>query len=81
MAMFIMMLVLAEATLLLAAWSLRPSQPRPVRAAHFNLGEKDPFFRWFFNADGMPRRYAFCVPLALAVLFLAGALFAWVLLF
>jgi hypothetical protein len=61
----------------LAAWSLRPSQPRRVSPRAFALGGRDPLFRLLFDAEGRPRRYAWCVPVAGGVLMLIGAGLAW----
>jgi hypothetical protein len=54
-----------------AGWTLRPGQPRHVSRRWFRLGSKDPFFYGVFNAAGYPRRYAWCVPVAFGVLFVA----------
>jgi hypothetical protein len=54
-----------------AAWTLRPSQPRPVGSRWFRLGSRDPLFYGIFNAAGYPRRYAWCVPVVFGVLFIA----------
>jgi hypothetical protein len=62
----------------LAAWSLRPQQAKPVNPQSFRLGEKDPFFYLLFNSAGLPRKYSWCIPLAIATLFLAALWLGWI---
>ena len=50
----------------LAAWSLRPQQPRAVSPRWFIGGAKDGFFLLLFNPSGLPRKFAWCLPVSLA---------------
>jgi len=61
----------------LAAWSLRPQQEKPVKPQSFRLGKKDPFFYLLFDSAGFPRKYSWCIPLAIAALFLAATWLVW----
>jgi len=54
--------------LVLASWSLRPSQPRSVSSRWFLGGKNDGLFRLLFNNSGQPRKYAWCAPLALSAM-------------
>jgi len=56
--------------LALAAWSLRPSQPKAESSRFFIGGANDGFFRLLFTAKGFPRRYAWLFPIAVALLFI-----------
>jgi len=59
--------VIALVLLGLASWSLRPTQTRTVSPRWFIAGAQDPFFYFFFNASGLPRRFAWCFPLVWAL--------------
>ena len=79
------MKILATFTLLLlaifslAAWLLRSQQAKPVNPKSFRLGAKDPFFLLLFNSAGFPRKYSWCIPLAIVTLFLSAIWFVWLL--
>ena len=61
----------AFVVLAFAAWSLRPQQSRAVSSRWFIGGKEDLFFQLLFNANGMPRKYAWCAPLLIALLLVA----------
>jgi hypothetical protein len=56
--------------LLLAAWSLRPGQPRTVSSRWFIGGANDGLFLLLFTREGLPRKYSWCLPASLALGFI-----------
>lgn len=63
--------ILVFGLLALAAWILRPDQSRAVSTRWFRGRERDSLFRLLFDAAGRPRRYAWCVPIVWALVWIA----------
>ena len=63
--------LVALVILSLAAWSLRPSQRKPIGGFSLARRRLDPFMRATFNAEGYPRRYAWYIPLLICAVILA----------
>lgn len=55
----------------LAAWSLRPSQRKPIGGFSLARRRLDPVMRATFNAKGYPRKYAWYAPLLIFAIILA----------